>query len=116
MAMISTARRLGPAAVAATGVAYQCSCEHRLTAHNKELAEVLSLDHLLEPRSQREADADEAMRLRIDALYDGLDEYIERVPTVDRVAIEASGGHEAYGELTVRGGRSVTRTILPMQS
>ena len=50
----------------------------------------------------------------LQALYDGVPD-IHEVPLADLQAIDSSGGHEAYGELTIRGVREIRELLKPQR-
>ena len=80
------------------------------------LAEILGLDHLLDPLSKQEVDAITKMRIALDALYAGLEGGLAEVSPADQSAIDSSGGHSAWGELTVRGAHSVLSWLFGPES
>ena len=82
------------------------------------MAELLGMDALFQAETQAEVQANKRLRTLLDGLYasgaggsDAEEEDVARIPLADQRAIAASGGHEAYGELTVRGGHDVVKLL-----
>ena len=66
------------------------------------------------PPRRKPVAADDPTHLEIERLYRGLHDGHE-IPPAEEQAIEDSGGHEAYGELTLRGVREVQELLGPVR-
>ena len=64
------------------------------------------------PLRRAELRADDATRQTLDALYEGMLDG-DDIPIAEQVAIDESGGHMAYGELTIRGVRELRPRLEP---